>query len=377
MLYYFSYPTKGRITGANLFYSRIAEILEGKGTLIESFWDFVNGGIKKLTQKDVLVTNNGPYAFIFAYLRKSNGQKFRIIRDVQTSLHCSYLFQEMVLQEFTQENDAVLFPSNYTRNLYLKIFPDLKNSFVCYPLIESFPKINRTPPREFTVGYLGRASLAKNFDQIINIAKKIKGNILVGGAIDFKELPDNVIQLGNVDDIWEFFSKISVLAFPSTANIESLGRVLLEANHAGVPSVTAEFGASPELSPNNVKITSFRNEEELLHNHPLGVIDELEFIEKLNYKNLGSNEFYQNHDKLFLQIIMGNARSQERIKLNPNVENFIALTKIYINADYKIGNVEAIREYIALLKKEELFEIGQTSHNILKTLKFVPKWNLS
>jgi hypothetical protein len=382
MIYYFDYALGGRVTGANLFYRRVAEILSktpgAKG--IKSFWGFVNSGIKRLSDGDVLITNTGPYAFIFHYLRQLNGQRFRIVRDVQTSLHASYLFQEMASGEFQRPGDAVLFPSNYTRNLYIRLFPNLneKNTYVCYPCIEAFPKLKPKPKKEFIVGYLGSASVHKNFHQLVSIAPKLKCRILVAGELLCKPLANNMKYIGKLapGGVWEFLQQISVLAFPSTANIESLGRVLLEANHLGIPSVVAEFGASPELSPNTAPVRLKQGEVDLVHNNNLGEVDEQLFQKLLLSAKSGSNSGYMHHDRKLHKILHNPSLQEELVDLNPRVQDFISKTKIYLNRDYNCAMSEAIECFIAALKKEDLSDIGVCTHNVFEAMGFNLKWSL-
>ncbi|MBW2988444.1 glycosyltransferase family 4 protein [Candidatus Woesearchaeota archaeon] len=387
MLYYFDYKLGKRVTGANLYYKRISEILKayGQATPIKNFFGFISSGIKRLKPGDTLITNNGPYAFIFHYLRKFLGLRFRIVRDVQATLHTSYLFQELACADLIQPDDVALFPSNYTRNLYIKLFEHLtaENTFVCYPCIESFPKLKPKPkPRELVIGYLGRCSYEKNFHQLLNIAPKLRHRILVVGelSLPITSLPSNLVLLGELPyhRIWDFLQQISVLVFPSTANIESLGRVLLEANHAGVPCVASEFGASPELCPNLVGVSYTSQEVELVHNHPLGLVDEAALLQLLskNRLKLGSNTGYLNHDKKLMKILNSSQKEEPLAELNPRVAEFVNKTKIYINQEYNYSTIDAIRAYIALLKKEDITDIGITTHNISEQLGFTPKWKL-
>ncbi len=383
MIYYYSYSLGEHVTGANLFYRRIAEILRkqpgSKG--IRDMFSFMEAGIKRLLPGDILVTNNGPYAFLPHYYRQRFGLRFRILRDVQTTLHGAYLFQEAACGAFQQPGDAVIFPSNYTRNMYLKLFTHLneENTFVCYPCIETFPK-PRPRAKTDDVGYLGRCSQEKNFQQLINIAPKLKCKILVAGELNQKKLPENMVWVGNLPykDIWNFLGRIRVLLFPSTANIESLGRVLLEANHARVPAIAAEFGASPELCPNLIPVKYRGDEMELLHSQPLGLVNEEILTEKIkSHLRLGENSGYQDHDKKFLEILAGSPAKEKRVALNPYVEEFISRTKTYINAKYNFNLIGAICNSVPQLKKEDIGNLGQASHNILEKLGFKPTWKLS
>ena len=385
MIYYFYYP-KNETTGANLYYSYISQLLDKtKGSKpIRNFWSFTKLGIKQLQDNDVLITNVGSYAYIFHYLRQMLNKRFRIVRDVQATLHSSYIFQELMCSCFIQPRDKVLFPSNYTREFYIRLFEHInyENSFVCYPILGSFPNIKKRTRGRF-IGFLGRASREKNFHQLINIALELKEPVLVAGELKFpnSELPSNMRYLGTIpyNKVWNFLAKLRVLIFPSTANIESLGRVLLEANHLGIPTIAADFGASPELSQNLVPVSFPHREIELVHNHPMACIDESVLLEKLNDTKglkLGSNNAYKDHEEKFKHILKNTQPSEYEYKLTASVRDFIANSKIYINQEYSMNCIDAIEVSIKLLKKEDITNIGWAAHNISEPLSFIPKWNL-
>jgi glycosyltransferase involved in cell wall biosynthesis len=382
MIYYFDYPLGQTITGANLFYTEIARILSSfsNARRIKGRRNFLSCGIRHLKPNDTLIANDGPYAFIYHYLRKRNGQRFRIVRDVQTTLHASNLFQELACSELQLAQDTVLFPSNYTRNLYIEKFSHLTdaNTLVCYPM--RFPKLSKRNPRQFTAGFLGRCTEAKGFHHVLSIAPRLPGRVLVAGELfcPASSLPSNVTYLGQLppSSIWKFMRSISVLLFPSTANIESLGRVVLEATAAGVPVVGARFGATPELTPCLASVVYTGKEVELVHTNPLGAVDEDELLALAINPKPGSNQAYIGHDRLFISLLHGNV-AQKRAAIHPEIADFISKTKIYLNSEYKNTLGSAICRFIKLLQKEDSGNIGITSTHISEALNFIPTWKLN
>ncbi len=347
------------IGGANLYYNEVSQILNKQGFNHLNFHDVLNNPdiIKKIKNKDTVITNCGPYAYIYHYLRKKHNLNFRIVRDVQAALWSGYLLQETLCSKMQQDNDIILFPSEYARQLYIKLFPHINknNSFVCYPCMKFFPKIKRVkkPSDGLTIGYLGRVSYEKNFKQLleafVNVSKKINTKLLVAGRVeDTRFMPNNIKKMLNdkgikpnnythinnggylsYNKVWELLQKIDLLIFPSTANVETLGRVILEAAHLNIPIIAAEHAASPELSDkkNLLKVNYFKKANSLVGTCALGSIDVDELCNKItNHKKLSKNtniNQYKDHDKKLLKIIDGKQKTEAFKKLDPNIANFI------------------------------------------------------
>ncbi len=363
-------PEFNEKTGATLYYKYIPKLLKARP--IKDLNEFFKSGIKRLTEKDTIVNTIG-LAQLFHYFRELYGLKFRIIRDVQTSLHASYILQEMLVRDFVKKNDIVLFPSHFTRQLYIKLFSHINesNSFVCYPILNSFPEVKRGKPK-YRYGYIGKVAPEKNFDTILDFALLTKEKILVAGSTSYPRsvFPKNIVFSGHIENVWDFYSQIEVLLFPSTANIESLGRVILEANHCNVKVIAAEHGASPETCRNLVKVR-YKKEIEMVHNHALGYVKAKDFIIK-NLK-IGSNENYIGHEKLLLDIIDGKAKEQEPKKLNKAVSDFIGTSVVTVNNDFKHQKIYILKEILGEIKKSD-YRIGKFSEHICRKINFIPKW---
>ncbi|MFH1399776.1 MAG: glycosyltransferase family 4 protein [Candidatus Woesearchaeota archaeon] len=356
------------ISGANLYYSEVSRLL-AKSAKPHNFADVLNG---QLNFCDSVVCNSGPYAHIYHYLRKKHGLRFRIIRDVQALLS-SYLLQEVLCRDMLQPDDIVMFPSEYTRQLFIKIFPHINadNSCVCYPCMSFFPKVERRKHDGFNIGYVGRVGKEKNFEQLLEafaiVAKQSDARLLVAGRVEEQAfLPDNVkswlrnkgvdpdryVHFNNgafvpYEQVWEIYRDIDVLVFPSTANIETLGRVILEASSMGIPVVAAEHAAAPEVLPgsNLVGVEYFRKASYLGETCRLGKIAEKELAVKILGKLQKADiSAYEQEGKL--KRILGGKIVEQLKPLNENIQRFIDRIKV---VGMTSANVDRYTELIKVL----------------------------
>lgn len=230
-----------------------------------------------LKPHDVVLCNAGPYGHLYHYLREKAGSRFRIIRDVRTTSWGGFLLQEALAGPLTRPGDLVLFPSEFCRAYFLRLFGQhlsRANTAVCYPLTHSFPvNVDKTPHQGFNIGYIGRISGDKNFDKVLDIfigihAQRQDAQLHLAGPIDKQSkygsleriaarlnqegVPANRVTYDGqlpYDRIWSFFAKLDLFVFPALSSVESLGRVLLEARHAQVPVISVDYAAAGELLP--------------------------------------------------------------------------------------------------------------------------------
>jgi len=284
-----SFTTKKANSGALYFYSEASKLLASLDPSVATAVphdiysllqeDGLPSLVRSLEEGDVLVSNIGPYAHLYHYLREAYGRRFSIVRDVRTSSWAGYLLQERLAGPLTRPGDLVLFPSEFCRQYFIRQFPSFinaDNTAVCYPMAVSFPHIAREAnvgkPR-LRVGYIGRFEDDKNFGQVLDAFAMIfrddrRASLHLAGAIhrssrfrsvsaiqhylSSKAVPrDRVQYYGQLayKDIWKFFGNIDILLFLALSSVESLGRVLLESQHAGVPTVAAHYAAAAEIVP--------------------------------------------------------------------------------------------------------------------------------
>lgn len=400
--------------GASFYYYELSRLLSSqKDEEIEFIpFDFrevfSTQVLSKLTKDDVVIPNIGPYSWVFYYLREKNRLKFRIIHDVQTALFADHLLQEQLCENFIRDDDRVLFLSNYQRQLYMHLFPDSlneDNTFVCNPLLNFLPKPKaKKENAPLTLGWVGRVFDAKNFDQALQIFAKTykeKGGdaaMVVGGMADSKYQPQNVkrilkkkgvnpesythINEGRFvshDKSLELLQKIDVLLFPSVANMESFGRVIVEANHVKTKVSAAYHGATPELLPekNLVGVEyNYNNYIDLNTNQPMGRIlvdDAVDSLLNLKKLSVGDNSFYKDHDEKLKRIIVGE-QEKERGELDNKVRKFIKNVNIILNADYNLRKESALKKAMFATKDNlsKGFDIVKTSLALRQALNYKP-----
>ncbi len=136
------------------------------------------------------------------------------------------------------------------------------------------------------LGFLGRLAPAKGIEMLIdtfrNVSKCLNVSLNIAGEGDdsYVELLQNKTKgyevnfLGHVSPE-SFFSNIDVLIVPSLWN-EPLGRVVIEANAHGIPTIVSNRGGLPEIVEDKVTGYIFEPDEprslqkllEYLINHP-------------------------------------------------------------------------------------------------------------
>lgn len=352
------------IDGTNLYYDEISKLLiEQNNSKPHNIRNILLGKEKfNFKNNDVLLSNIGPYAFIYHFLRKKYNLNFKIIRDIQTSFWPGYLLQEKLCEDYTQEGDKVLFLSEFTRQLFIKLFPkslNENNTFVCAPFRHFFPKkIKREiNDKNFTLGWVGKVTEEKNFDQILEAFSRIKKEIenshflIVGERCSWKmkknieqrlvrnDIPkDSFTLLTNVPhkNIWDLYKKLDIFLFPSTSLNESLGRVILEAGYCGIPVIAAHYATAPQLlDKKNLLSVSYRQGWINLTERPYyaGKICIDSLIEKIfNYKKLSKKirfDLYKNHDKKFIDILLDKQCKEKLRKLDAQTDELIKNIVIY------------------------------------------------
>ena len=119
--------------GVNLAHENIAGLLRQQtgSDLIVEFHDFTRliadevYARSVLADVDCVVSNVGPHAHFYFWLRERLGLDFRIMRDVRTAIWSSYLHQEHLCASYLRSDDTLMVASNYTWGIYHRIFPHL------------------------------------------------------------------------------------------------------------------------------------------------------------------------------------------------------------------------------------------------------------
>lgn len=331
------------IDGANLYYVELASLLRKFNSMdkVNVIWHDLfsdlkdNNLIKRLSKTDVVLCCVGPYAYIYHYFRELYNLDFRIIRDIHTTYWGGYMLQEFLCNPLLREEDVVLVPSCYNIQTFKEIFKTeryLSNSVIFNPSVDGYPnppKIIKENCNDQTlkIGYLGRISKDKNFDQVLELSKQLaktsKVKLYIAGGVYRNQF--NLLKLENylkrhnvymryegyVKDIWDFFKKFDVFLFFSTSNVESLGRVVLEAINARKKILTANFAALPELLPPDslLPVNYFNLERTCNDVFPLGYVDISNvnslMISSLQPASLATLNRYRNSFSTLLKTLQG------------------------------------------------------------------------
>ncbi len=182
------------------------------------------------------------------------------------------------------------------------------------------------------LGYLGRLSEDKNLPDLVELLIRLNEaepggyRLLACGDVHSESCQPARIRarllerLGRSDlfehlparpnaEIWAVLARMDVLVFPSTSNLETLGRVLIEASYAGVPVVCGAHAAAPELVPAEALVAvAYRYDTvfDAHHDHSLGrtsVDGLLLAILERRYRTSDCHDDYRRHDGRFLGIV--------------------------------------------------------------------------
>ena len=317
-----------------------------------------------LTPLDCVVSNAGPHAHYYFHLRERLGLDFRIIRDVRTAIWSSYLLQEHLCQPFLRAGDTLMLASRYTLALYHRLFPVLRQfpATLCYPLTVCFPAVRPYPrptigtdtQRDIVLGFLGRLSEDKNFPDLVELLIRLNRDqgpdrryrLLACGDIHSNSCHPNAVhtrlaaELGEgnwfehipaLDNgaIWNLLPRFDMMLFPSTSNLETFGRVLIEASFMHIPIVSADHAAAPELiDPSGLCPVDYRTDIGFpTHlDHQLGRVP----VERLAEAIIGGNlrpsncyDRYAKHESRFVELLRRPPTADEALFPLPSQQEFI------------------------------------------------------
>ncbi|MDH6115456.1 glycosyltransferase involved in cell wall biosynthesis [Kitasatospora sp. MAP12-15] len=303
----------GILDGAVLMHQQMAQLLSARADVVLHDQTAGRDCLANVGDGDVVYAGNGPYAHLYHLWREQHGTDFRIVREVHTTFWSGYWTQEELCAPLTRPGDVVLFPSEFTRQVFLREFPGTGpgNSAVAYPMLARIPHAAQAPVpppgAPLRIGYLGALSEAKNFDQVLGVFQRYHRESGGRAELVFAGKPNHprwetgtilarlasegvpseaVTPLGllHPSELTDFLSRIDVLLFPSTASRESLGRVVVEALAHGIPVLAADMGPAVELLPaRNLVPTTLHTETVFGMDRigPLGVVDEDVLVARL------------------------------------------------------------------------------------------------
>lgn len=151
--------------------------------------------------------------------------------------------------------------SNFARNEFVKLGVSESNIQLIYPGVEAHLKLRLPHPEHFTIGLFSRLDPEKG---VLDFLRKIMPQlpkyprwriVIAGEGRNENEIQslagehNQVEILGFINDLDTFFSRISVLVYPSRVP-ESFGISVLEAQSRGIPVIASDLGALPEIIEN-------------------------------------------------------------------------------------------------------------------------------
>jgi hypothetical protein len=260
----------------------------------------------------------------------------------------------------------VIFPSNYAWHYYEHAMQTdfyKSQATVLYPLIDFFPALGRKQSSHtdsFNLGVLGRLTSDKNLGDCLQIFVKVQRNnakarlILAG---DF-EVSDPVFpnvqrfmhearRLGAdctrihyqghlpYSRIWTCLQSMDVLLFPALSSIESMGRIYLEAAHAKVPVLSADYAAAHEFLPaENLVRPIYNADKRQAFDRPFsfGGVDTTEIVNRITQRKF-KEHWHQNFSSYrktqYLEYLIGHGRGiQTQRALSHETRNFLSSLKI-------------------------------------------------
>lgn len=361
--------------GVNFAHENISALLKAAdpSELVVEFHDFPHllededAARDALSGLDCVVSNIGPHAQYYFWLREKLGLDFRIVRDVRTAIWSSYLFQEHLLAPLLRPGDTLMVASHYVWAIYRQMFPHLAGfpASLCYPLSVCFPQPRPAPRVEgslrqgvVTIGYLGRLSDDKNFPEIVELLIRLNNKagdgpryrlIACGDIHSPACAPDKVAariaaELGEGawyeylparpnEEIWDLLARFDMLLFPSTSNLETFGRVLIEAAYARVPVIAGHHAAATELVHESGLCTVDYERDRVFSahfDHQLGRVNGAEMARAASSGDLRASDQYEryaNHPAAFLAMLRAPPPLSDPV-LHPSQEAFLTALEV-------------------------------------------------
>ncbi|MGH3941137.1 MAG: glycosyltransferase [Pseudonocardiaceae bacterium] len=181
-----------------------------------------------------------------------------------------------------------------------------------------------------TLGFMGRMTGDKGYPQALEVFASCRRHwpgryqmLSVGEMPDLDHHETQLCQhlgtdrsgyhsLGPVtrNEVWQVYDQMDVLLFPSTSNLETFGRVLVEASYAGVPVLAAGHGAAHELIDPVARVPVTYRRGELIRLRDSVAMGDLDLdaavgalAEPAAIPRSNGHELYAEDDELFLHLV--------------------------------------------------------------------------
>ncbi|MAM17804.1 MAG: glycosyltransferase [Christiangramia sp.] len=175
-----------------------------------------------------------------------------------------FLETENQFQRFSKLTDHRIYPSEFLKDYYLQnSFAGGKNS-ILYNFPQLGYEVNQSTfsDKKISFGIIGRLNKQKGQHDVIGwFQEHPEYQLLVfGGSKDFQLKTSSNVFWKDFTPPEKIYQQIDFLIVNGLN--ESFGRVVVEANIAGIPVLARESGALPELIENGINGWLYRNMEE-------------------------------------------------------------------------------------------------------------------
>lgn len=171
------------------------------------------------------------------------------VHDLFPEQKSRYNLQALLKYRCLNSTNGLIFPSNFTRQIFEKIYPRYVN--LPYEIIHHGLSINKNIkivdgiPEDFIL-FLGGGAPYKNYEYAKNIAMELGISLVSTGYIE-KEINPDVYFLGSIkrEQINYLYTRAKMLIFPS--DHEGFGFPIIEAQSYGCPVLAFGGGSIPEV----------------------------------------------------------------------------------------------------------------------------------
>lgn len=253
-------------------------------------------------KSDLIITNTTYPDNILEWCRIHNIPKIKRMDGIFNTNENKH--RNIPLNEAAIQSDMVIFISEYSRNMYNKLYGDkLKNECIILNNVDNtIFKYNNNIKNEFIICSSSTNWIRKDkrLCSIINLANRIKDNIYLIGKCDI-DLPSNIIKIGYINDYNDMNNILNKCSLFLSLFFRCAGsKVTSQAIHTRLPVIYSSSGGIAELVNNNGEMISDYNTMDFVDSIPSLDDDEIYdkyLIIKNNY-NYYINNFKKREDYL-------------------------------------------------------------------------------
>lgn len=218
------------------------------------------------------------------------GAKIKIIRTFHRLDQFDWKMKPIIWL-YNLKTDAFIAVSDYLKEQMVKNGIKKEKITVVY---NGTPKVI-TEKHEKAVGFLGRVAQEKGIYEFSKSYNEKTPLIIAGTGPDLSKIKDlnkkNIKLQGDISDLRNFFSKISILILPSVTE-STLPLAVIEALSCGVPAITFDLPAINSAHLNDAVILVEKSNFREITKTALRLLKDTEKLEKLSRE---ARELFSNH----------------------------------------------------------------------------------